>query len=96
MAQQFDLKIFLGSKREEIIAKYEQLKNEVHFDGSDLRTFGIRIYNAFIRNNIKSEKVATAKFAFLLGDAYMECQLKGGDQYDAEVAYAKKHPNLNK
>lgn len=96
MKNQFDLKIFLGTKREEITAKYEQLKNEVFFDGTDLRTFGIRLYNAYMRNNIKSEKIAAARFAFLLGDVVMECQLKGGDQYDAEVAYAKKHPNLNK
>lgn len=96
MKNQFDLKIFLGSKREEIVSKYEQLTKEAFFDGTDLRTFGIRLYNAMERNGIKSEKTASARLGFLIGDVYMECQLKGGDQYDAEVAYAKKYPNLNK
>ena len=96
MKNQFDLKIFLGSKREEIIAQYGKLQQELFFDGTDLRTFGIRLYNAFVRNNVKTQQRAEREFLNYLGMAHMECVLKGGDQYDAEVAYAKKYPNLNK
>jgi hypothetical protein len=96
MKAQFDLKIFLGSKREEIIAQFGKLQNELFYDGTDLRTFGIRLYNAYVRNNVKSEQRAQKEFLNYLGMAHMECVLKGGDQHDAEVAYAKKFPHLNK
>lgn len=95
MKNQFDLKSFLTANRETVLAKYEMLKSETFFNGTDLRTFGMMVVDMMIRNNIKSEKTAKANFAFFLSQVYMDCQHKGGDQYDAEVAYAKRFPRVN-
>lgn len=96
MKNQFDLKIFLGSKREEIIAQYGKLQKEIFFDGTDLRTFGIRLYNAYVRNGVKTQQRAEKEFLNYLGMAHMECVLTGGDQYDAEKAYTKKFGHLER
>lgn len=68
MKAQFEIKNFLANNREIVIAKYNELANDNFFDGITLKNFMIEVMNLFIINRVKSEKTATLKLDFILGE----------------------------
>ena len=72
MKAQFEIKNFLTSNREVIIAKHEALKLSFNYSGISLKNFMLDIMNAMIRNNVNSEKTAASKLPFLMGDIFCE------------------------
>jgi coproporphyrinogen III oxidase len=95
MKNQFDLKNFLGTKRETIIEKYNQMTTHVFYANQiSLRDFGIQVYSACIRNGINSEKIAANKFAFILGNIVSE-NTQSWAQVAEEREFAAKYPRIN-
>lgn len=66
----FNLTEQLSKRREQVIAKYNELTNEQFFDGCTLRTFMVEIMQMCQINHIASEKTLDAKLAFFIGNIY--------------------------
>jgi len=72
MKAQFEIKNFLTANRAVVIEKFEALKNDPFYNGCSLSFFMTEIMNRMIMNNVKSEKTATSKLPFLMGNVYCE------------------------
>ena len=68
----FEITSFLTANREIIIAKHEALKLNANYSGISLKNFMLDIMSAMVRNNVKSEKTATSKLPYLMGDIFCE------------------------
>lgn len=70
MATKFNMKDYLSSRREEVIAKYNKLAGEQFFRGISLKDFMLQVMR-MMEMNAKSEKTADNKFDFILGQVYV-------------------------
>lgn len=70
MATKFNMKDYLSSRREEVIAKYNKLTGEQFFSGISLKDFMLQVMH-MMEMNAKSEKTADNKFGFILGQVYV-------------------------
>jgi len=71
MKAKFEIKAWLGSKREEIISNYNKLTTEENFNGISLKEFMLKILSLMEINNPKSEKRAESLLPLLMGDVYV-------------------------
>lgn len=70
MATKFNMKDYLSSRREEVIARYNKLTGEQFFSGISLKDFMLQVMQ-MMEMNAKSEKTADNKFNFILGQVYV-------------------------
>lgn len=70
MTAKFDMRNYLSSRREEVIAKYNKLTGEQFFNGISLKDFMLQVMR-MMEMNAKSEKTADSKFNFVLGQVYV-------------------------
>jgi hypothetical protein len=86
MKAKFELKNFMTENREVVISKFEALQNEQFYNGISLKSFMIEIFNSMVRNNVKSEKTATSKLSFLMGQIYVEnSRVEGRDMISEKL-----------
>lgn len=66
----FDLRNYMTENRDQVINKFNELKEEQFYNGITLKEFMNCIYNAMIKNNPKSNKKADSLLPFVVGDVY--------------------------
>lgn len=71
MATKFNMKDYLSSRREEVIAKYNKLTGEQFFSGISLKDFMLQFMRT-MEMNAKSENMANKSFGSVLSRIYME------------------------
>lgn len=71
MATKFNMKDYLSSRREEVIAKYNKLTGEQFFSGISLKDFMLQFMST-MEMNAKSENMANKSFDSVLSRIYME------------------------
>lgn len=69
MNNKFNIKDYLTSHREEVIAKYNALSEERFFDGVSLKNFMVEVMN-MMAMNAKSEKRADMMLPMVMGNVY--------------------------
>lgn len=89
MKTQFDIKKWLGEKRETIIAKYNDLTKEQHFNGITLREFMVDILEGMERNNVKSDNRAAMLLPHVMGSIYFNNSTVTGNDTITEKLRAK-------
>jgi len=86
MKAKFELKNWMTENREVVISKFEALQNEQFYNGISLKSFMVEIFNSMVRNNVKSEKTATSKLSFLMGQIYVEnSRVEGRDMISEKL-----------
>lgn len=67
---------FLKSKREQVIASFNQLTTEEFYNGISLKSFMVEVMDAYARNYTDKKGDVTAKgirmLAYVLGDVYFD------------------------
>ena len=81
MATKFQLKNFLSENREEVIGKFNELKEEQHYNGVSLKQFMLEVFNQMNQNNPRSDKKAASLLPFVMGDVYYNNSKVGGTEY---------------
>ena len=72
MKAKFELKTWMTENRGIVLAKFESLQNEKFYNGISLKNFMTEVFYAMVRNNVKSEKIATSKLPFLMSTIYVD------------------------
>jgi len=77
MKAKFEIKSFLTANREQVIAKYNKVALDPHFNPNvTLHNFMGHVLNAMIFNKCASEKRALSVFPHVLGSAFMDSLIK--------------------
>ena len=84
MKKVFILKEWLSENREVVISEFEKLTNEAHYNGITLKGFMLQVFEEMSRQRITSEKSASLKLPFMIGNVVFENSKIEGNDYMIE------------
>lgn len=88
----FDVREALANRRNDVIAKYNELTSEEFFNQISLKGFMMQVLRIFNNNRIRTQKEFDGKFANLLGVIYVDnCSIYSDPATDKDLKMKKMY-----